>query len=81
MGLDFPKTRKEAEERLIIGMKNVLTKEQYDKFINNLKELPDNVFWGLVIQSILMRRNFFEKDHRIKKIENYTAQIVYSTEN
>lgn len=68
MGLDFPKTRKEAEERLIIGMKNVLTKEQYDKFINNLKELPDNVFWGLVIQSI----------HTISKDTN-TAKGYFNT--
>lgn len=50
--IDVPKTRKEAEERLIIGMKNVLTKEQYEKFIKELKDIPDDVFWELVTKSL-----------------------------
>lgn len=35
---------------------------------------------GIVAQSIFMRKSFFYKDHRIKKIENYTAKMVFSTE-
>lgn len=34
---------------------------------------------GIVVQYILTRKNFFEKDHRVKQIKDYTASVIYTT--
>lgn len=34
---------------------------------------------GIVVQYILNKKHFFEKDHRVEKITNYTTKIIYST--
>jgi len=35
---------------------------------------------GLVLESIFARKKFFSRDHRVKAIEAYTAQVVYVAE-
>lgn len=36
---------------------------------------------GMVAESVFLRKRFFSRDHRAKAIENYTAQIIYSTDD
>ena len=52
-----------------------------DDQVSNVKMLSQAISTlGIVLESVFRRKKFFERDHRAKVIDNYTAQVIYSTD-
>lgn len=52
-----------------------------DDQVSNVKMMSQAISTlGLVLESIFKRKKFFEREHRVKVIDKYSAEVVYSTE-